>query len=85
MSQVNNKDTRRVSIDIFLASLLLTLNIFHILLYCLCCYFERVNTHWVNNTQNKCLMQLQIRENIITVPVPKFEGYCFAPSVTNLK
>ena len=48
MSRANNKDTRRVSVDIFLVSFLLTLNIFHTLLYCLCCYFEQVNTHWVN-------------------------------------
>ena len=69
MSRANNKDTRRVSVDIFLVPFLLTLNIFHTLLYCLCCYFEQVNTHWVN-IQNECNMQLQIRENVITVPAP---------------
>ena len=69
MSRANNKDTRRVSVDIFLVSFLLTLNIFHTLLYCLRCYFEQVNTHWVN-IQNECHMQLQIRENAITVPAP---------------
>ena len=45
---VNNKDTRRASIDIFLVSLLLTLNIFHFLFFCWCCYFEQVNGHWHN-------------------------------------
>ena len=49
MFKVNNKDT---STGIFLVSLLLTLNIFHTLLFCCCCCFNwdslhaRLNSHY---------------------------------------
>ena len=52
MYNVYNKDTGASSIDVVLVSLLLTLNIFHTLIYCLSTLidFEQVNAQWLEGS-----------------------------------